>query len=242
MMLLIKSIKQTDMTDKLQKIMQRIADAAKLHDRDASTIRLVGASKMQTAETVRQFYQAGLKSVGENYLQEAINKQDELKDCDLQWHFIGGIQSNKTNELAQHFDWIQGVDRLKIANRLNHQRIIKTPLKVLIQLNVEDEDSKQGVSSAQAQELCLQITDMENLQLRGFMLIPKPESDFDKQRQPYSKARTLLENINQKHNLGLDTLSMGMSSDLEAAIAEGSTMVRIGTDLFGPRPSMGSAG
>ena len=216
----------------LNKIRNRIQLAAKSANRDDSEITLIGASKRQKPELIRAFSEAGLRAVGENYLQEAINKQQQLTDIELQWHHIGAVQSNTTRLIAEHFSWVHGVDRFKIAQRLADA---SNALQLCVQLNVEGEASKGGVSVNAAAELCAQIAELDSIKLRGFMLIPKPRADPTDQRRPFALARETLEQVNQRYGLQMDTLSMGMSGDLEAAIAEGSTMVRIGTDLFGPR-------
>ncbi|MDB4511925.1 YggS family pyridoxal phosphate-dependent enzyme [Arenicella sp.] len=221
----------------LNMIKNRIRCAAISVKRDPTTIKLVGASKQKSAEILRSFYLAGLSNMGENYLQEALVKQAELNDLSIDWHFIGKPQSNKCKTIAQHFDWVHSVDRLKIAQRLAQFRSAqeKSPINLLIQLNVDQEQSKGGIAVAQAPSLCAQISDLENVQLRGFMLIPKATDSIDQQRRPFAAARDVLERTNQRYGLGLDTLSMGMSSDLEAAINEGATIIRIGSALFGAR-------
>lgn len=219
----------------LKQIQNRIATALSKSARDGSPVTLIGASKRQSSQLIADFYKAGLKDVGENYLQEAIEKRADLTNLDLQWHFIGQIQSNKTKLIAENFSWVHGVDRLKIARRLAQHANPEQPLNLLLQLNIDDEDSKGGVALDKAATLCQQISELENIVLRGFMLIPQARDDFEQQRQPFAVARQTLESVNQQYGLKLDTLSMGMSQDLEAAIAEGATMVRVGTDLFGAR-------
>lgn len=224
----------------LNKINNRVLQAAQAANRDYSEISLIAASKQQTSQTIRAFHNNGLNHFGENYLQEARQKQDELQDLNLNWHFIGRLQSNKCKTIAEHFNWVHTVDRLVIAQRLARNRIDQAtsniqPLNLLIQLNVDQEQSKGGISLDSAPSLCAQISQLDGIQLRGFMLIPKPHDNFDQQRRPFALARETLEKVNQRHGIGLDSLSMGMSGDLEAAIMEGSTMIRIGSDLFGPR-------
>ena len=221
--------------DQLAKVLSRIENACANAGREASSVRLIGASKKQSAATVRSFAAQGLADVGENYLQEAQEKRGLLADLPLVWHFIGQIQSNKTRPIAEHFDWVHGVGRLKIARRLGAQRTSATPINILVQINPDDEESKGGVSPADAPALCAEIADLDGVHLRGFMLIPMARNSYDEQRQVFAQARQLLELTNQRYGLRMDQLSMGMSGDLEAAVAEGSTMVRIGTDLFGPR-------
>jgi len=210
-----------------------ITKIAKQYQRDPASITLIGASKTQSSETLNAFYQAGLTAVGENYLQEALSKQTALQNQTLEWHFIGGIQSNKTKDIAENFSWVHGIDRLKVAQRLNMQ--CNKPINALIQLNVDAEQSKNGVTLDQAATLCNDIAQLEQIDLRGFMLIPKTSHPVEEQRRPFALARQALQQINQQYGLTMDTLSMGMSNDLEAAIAEGSTMVRVGTALFGKR-------
>jgi pyridoxal phosphate enzyme (YggS family) len=220
---------------KLTTVLARIASACEANLRQLDSVRLVGASKKQSAELIQQFADSGLHDFGENYLQEAIDKQCQLPDLRTNWHFIGQIQSNKTKLIAQHFDWVHGIDRLKIAQRLATQHGRQAPIKLLIQLNADDEDSKGGVALSDAAELAQEIANLEGASLRGFMMIPMAREQQDQQRAVFAQARELLEHCNQQYGLNLDQLSMGMSGDLESAIAEGSTMVRIGTDLFGAR-------
>jgi pyridoxal phosphate enzyme (YggS family) len=222
-------------TQKLTTVLTRIASSCEANQRQPDSVRLIGASKKQSAELIKQFADSGLRDLGENYLQEAIDKQYQLPNLQTNWHFIGQIQSNKTKLIAQHFDWVHGVDRLKIAKRLAMQHGRQEPVNLLIQLNPDDEDSKGGVALRDAAELAQQIAELEGARLRGFMMIPKARKQQDQQRAVFARARALLELCNQQYGLSLDQLSMGMSGDLEAAIAEGSTMVRIGTDLFGAR-------
>ena len=221
----------------LNMIKNRIERAASSANRDPATIKLVGASKQKTAEVLRAFQIAGLSDFGENYLQEALVKQIELNDLMIDWHFIGKPQSNKCKTIAQYFDWVHSVDRLKIARRLAQFRSDqdKPAINILIQLNLDQEQTKGGIELDQAPSLCAQISELEGVQLRGFMLIPAPSNTSDEQRRPFASARETLELTNQRYGLTLDTLSMGMSSDLEAAILEGATVIRIGSALFGAR-------
>lgn len=219
----------------LKQIQARIHKAAVKASRSDAEITLIGASKRQSSELIRAFASHGLSAVGENYLQEAIEKRSELSDTSLSWHFIGQIQSNKTKPIAHHFNWVHGVDRLKIAQRLAKQNPNHTPINILLQLNPDAEQSKGGVTVQDAPALCDEIATIEGLVLRGFMMIPKPRENDIEQRAVFASAKELLELTNQRYGLAMDSLSMGMSGDLEAAIAEGSTMVRIGTDLFGAR-------
>ncbi len=220
---------------RLSAMQARINSAASNAGRQRHEVALVGAAKQQPVEMVGAFLDAGLNHIGHNYLQEAIAMKEQLPDQHAQWHYIGQIQSNKTALIAQHFDWVHSVDRLKIANRLAQQCPTGKQIQILIQINIDDEASKAGITTYEAADVCRQISELPNLKLRGFMIIPKARTDVSQQRKPFAAARELLAHCNQQHELGLDTLSMGMSSDLEAAIAEGSTMVRIGSDLFGTR-------
>ena len=182
---------------------------------------------------------AGLTQIGENYLQEAVDKQAALQGRNACWHFIGPIQSNKTREIASHFDWVHSVDREKIAKRLSEQRPEgKPPLKICLQVNISREDSKSGVLPEDALTLAKQITALPALQLRGLMAIPAASDDPAEQRAAFAALRALRDTLQQAlPDQTLDTLSMGMSGDMDAAIAEGSTLIRIGTALFGPRPA-----
>ncbi|MCP1621960.1 pyridoxal phosphate enzyme (YggS family) [Pseudomonas nitroreducens] len=189
-------------------------------------------SKTKPAAAIREAFACGLADFGENYLQEALLKQAELADLPLTWHFIGPIQSNKTRPIAEHFDWVHSVDRLKVAQRLSEQRPANLPpLNVLLQVNVSGEDSKSGCSPAELPTLAQAVAQLPHLKLRGLMAIPEPTEDVAAQHAAFARLRELMQAL----NLGLDTLSMGMSHDLEAAIGEGATWVRIGTALFGAR-------
>lgn len=220
----------------LAKVLTRIQNACAAAGRDSNSVRLIGASKRQAPELIHAFAEAGLTDVGENYLQEAQEKQSQLGNTALEWHYIGQIQSNKCKPIAEHFSWVHGVDRLKVAQRLHqHTPTERAPLKVLVQINIDDEQSKAGVSVQQAPDLCAKISELDKLTLCGLMLIPAPQPDPERQRATFTQARDLLNHINQRHGLNLTELSMGMSNDLEQAVMAGSTMVRIGTDLFGAR-------
>ncbi len=222
-------------SQKMAAVRARINTACKAVDREPKSVTLIGASKKQPIDLINKFVRAGLDDLGENYLQEAIDKQRQLQSLAASWHFIGQIQSNKTRLIAQHFEWVHGVDRIKIAKRLASQHSRETPINLLLQLNPDLEQTKGGVGLNEAPELCQQIAELDGAVLRGFMMIPKARDRRDQQRAVFARARELLEHCNQTYGLNLDHLSMGMSGDLEAAIAEGSTMVRIGSDLFGPR-------
>jgi len=218
--------------DNLSTLAGRIHSAAQACGRDPSSIHLLAVSKTKPAQAVREAFAAGLRDVGENYLQEALTKQEALRDLPLIWHFIGPIQSNKTKAIAEHFDWVHSVDRLKIAQRLSEQRpAALAPLNICLQVNVSGEDSKSGCAPADLPALAEAVAKLPNLRLRGLMAIPEPTDDRAAQEAAFASLRTL----QQRLGLGLDTLSMGMSHDLEAAIAQGATWVRIGTALFGAR-------
>jgi pyridoxal phosphate enzyme (YggS family) len=212
--------------------MARIQAGAQAAQRPADSIGLLAVSKTKPAAAVREAYAAGIRDFGENYLQEALAKQQELADLPLCWHFIGPIQSNKTRAIAENFAWVHSVDRLKIAQRLSEQRPAGLPpLNICIQVNISGEASKSGCEPADLQALATAIAALPNLRLRGLMAIPEPLEDRAAQDAAFASVRTLQEHL----QLPLDTLSMGMSHDLEAAIAQGATWVRIGTALFGAR-------
>jgi PLP dependent protein len=220
--------------DSLQAIQANILHAKQLANR-TDAITLLAVSKAQSADKIRAAYLAGQRAFGENYVQEAINKQNSLNDCNIQWHFIGPIQSNKTALIAQHFDWVHSVDRLKIAQRLNDARPPNAaPLNVCIQINSSEEGSKSGVDIASQGMFAKAIATMPNLKLRGIMAIPAPTKELAKQREQFRIVADALKNL-QHQGFKLDTLSMGMSDDYVAAIHEGATIVRIGSSIFGKR-------
>ncbi|WP_448094207.1 YggS family pyridoxal phosphate-dependent enzyme [Pseudomonas lini] len=220
--------------DNILQVSSRIQAAAKAARRDEHTIQLLAVSKTKPAEALREAYAAGLRDFGENYLQEALSKQLELANLPLIWHFIGPIQSNKTRAIAEHFDWVHSVDRLKIAQRLSEQRPADLPpLNICIQVNVSGEASKSGCTPADLPALANAIGALPRLKLRGLMAIPEPTEDRAAQDAAFAAVQSLQASL----NLPLDTLSMGMSHDLESAIAMGATWVRIGTALFGARGS-----
>ena len=233
-----KSIPFADMAspiaDRVQRVLERIHAAERVAGRANGAVGLVAVSKTQPAEAIRQAAAAGQQAFAENYLQEALAKQDELTDLPgLIWHFIGPIQSNKTRPIAERFDWVHTIDRHRIAERLGQQRPAdKPPLNICLQVNVSGEASKSGVSLAVLPELAAAVAQLPRLRLRGLMTIPAPANGFEQQRMPF---RILREAMTSLALPGLDTLSMGMSDDLEAAIFEGATLVRVGTALFGPR-------
>ncbi|MHC6227874.1 YggS family pyridoxal phosphate-dependent enzyme [Pseudomonas sp. X10] len=218
--------------DNISALAARIDSAAKAAGRDPASIRLLAVSKTKPASAIREAFAAGARDVGENYLQEALGKQEELRDLPLSWHFIGPIQSNKTRAIAEHFDWVHSVDRLKIAQRLSEQRPAGLPpLNICLQVNVSGEDSKSGCAPAELPALAKAVAALPSLRLRGLMAIPEPTEDRSAQEAAFATLRQLQEGL----GLDLDTLSMGMSHDLEAAVAQGATWVRIGTALFGAR-------
>lgn len=221
----------------LEEVRQRIAKAAADASRDASAVTLLAVSKTFPAEDVRAAFNAGQRAFGENYVQEAVAKIAELADLrsEIEWHFIGPLQSNKTKVVAENFDWVHSVDRLKIAERLSAQRVDgMAALNVCLQVNVSGEESKSGVEPDEALALAHAITALPNLKLRGLMAIPEPAGTLDQQRVPHRRLRELIDLL-RADGLDLDTLSMGMSADIEAAILEGATMVRVGTAIFGAR-------
>ncbi|MBV4479643.1 YggS family pyridoxal phosphate-dependent enzyme [Pseudomonas khavaziana] len=218
--------------DNIGLVSQRIRAAAEAAQRDASSIHLLAVSKTKPAQAVREAYAAGMHDFGENYLQEALGKQVQLSDLPLSWHFIGPIQSNKTRAIAENFAWVHSVDRLKIAQRLSEQRPADLPpLNICIQVNVSGEASKSGCTPADLPALANAISALPRLKLRGLMAIPEPTEDRMAQDAAFATVRDLQASL----DLSLDTLSMGMSHDLESAIAQGATWVRIGTALFGAR-------
>lgn len=220
------------LADNLSTIRARITEGAQAAGRDPASVHLLAVSKTKPASAIREVHAAGVRDFGENYLQEALTKQQQLGDLPLIWHFIGPIQSNKTKAIAEHFDWVHSVDRLKIAQRLSEQRPAGlAPLNICLQVNVSGEDSKAGCAPTDLPALAEAIAALPNLQLRGLMAIPEPTEDRTAQEAAFARLRQLQEGL----GLGLDTLSMGMSHDLEAAIAQGATWVRIGTALFGAR-------
>ena len=220
--------------ERLEAVRTRITLAEHKAGRPPQSVQLIAVSKTQPATAIAEAVAAGQRHFGENYLQEALAKQSELANIpDLAWHFIGPIQSNKTAPIAAHFDWVHSVDRLKIAQRLSEQRPEElAPLNICLQVNVSDEASKSGVSLAELPALAAAVAELPRLRLRGLMAIPAPSDDSASQRVPFQILRQALDRLDLP---GLDTLSMGMSDDLEEAIQEGATFVRIGTAVFGRR-------
>ena len=225
----------TTISDNLQSVHARIARACADAQRPVNEVTLLAVSKTFGPEAVREAFAAGQTAFGENYIQEAVEKIALLPDLPLQWHCVGPIQSNKTRLVAAHFDWAHTVDRLKVAQRLSEQRPEgMAPLQVCIQVNIDGGPSKSGVAPAQALELAREVAQLPNIALRGLMTIPEPAEDFSAQKAIHARARALFDQLRDA-GLALDTLSMGMTADLEAAIAAGSTMVRVGTAIFGRR-------
>lgn len=218
----------------IESVRQQITACANAAKRDPASIKLLAVSKTQPAERLQAAYEAGQRAFGENYLQEALDKINALSNLDIEWHFIGPVQSNKTRDISENFDWVHTVDRLKIAQRLNDQRPAgKAPLNVCIQVNIDQEASKSGCLPDELEALALNVTDKPNLQLRGLMAIPSPNQQGN---CAFSRMRALLEQLQKHPKLSaMDTLSMGMSGDMAQAIAQGATIVRIGTAIFGAR-------
>ncbi len=225
----------TMIQDQIEAVRRRMLQACRTCQRPANAVSLLAVSKTFGVEAVRAAYQAGQTAFGENYIQEAVEKITALRDLPLQWHCIGPIQSNKTSLVAEHFDWVHTVDRLKIAQRLSQQRRADLPpLQVCIQVNVDGGPTKSGVQPEDALALARTVAALPHLHLRGLMCIPEPTPDFVAACRVFKRARDLFDTLNSE-GLGLDTLSMGMSADLEAAIASGSTLVRVGSAIFGGR-------
>lgn len=226
-----------DLAQPLEAVHRRIEQAARDARRDPGSVRLLAVSKTFPADDVRAAHAAGQRAFGENYVQEALDKIEALADlrADLEWHFIGPLQSNKTRPVAEQFDWVHSVDRLKIAQRLAEQRPAHLPpLSVCLQVNVSGEATKAGIAPSEVTELAHAVAALPSLRLRGLMSIPEPAADLTTQRAPHRLLRALFDQL-RADGLALDTLSMGMSGDLEAAVLEGATIVRIGTAIFGAR-------
>ena len=219
----------------LEETLNRVTVLERRYDRPTGDVRVLAVSKTKPPEAVRAAAEAGQREFGENQVQDALVKLDALEALDLIWHFIGPVQSNKTRVVAARFDWVHSIDRAKIAARLNaHRPEDLPPLDVCIQVNVSGEDTKSGVDPDQVEELAEAVSELPRLKLRGLMTLPRPCGDLEAQRRPFAALRRALEMLNTR-GFALDTLSMGMSNDMEAAIAEGATIVRIGTAIFGAR-------
>jgi len=227
----------TDNTHQLATVKMQIEHAAQQYHRASSDITLLAVSKTKPASAITDFYHAGQRAFGENYLQEAREKQQLLADLDIEWHFIGPIQSNKTKDIAEHFDWVHSVDRLKIAKRLSQQRPTHLPpLNICIQVIIDEEPTKSGATLKELPALVEAISRLPQITLRGLMAIPAKKDDITQQRTAFAKLAQA--NKNLATITPLDTLSMGMSGDMEAAIAEGATIVRVGSALFGARTTI----
>lgn len=225
-----------DHAARLHTVLGRIRAAEQRFQRPPGAVRLLAVGKTQPAVAIAALAAAGQRDFGENYFQEALDKMTELATLELEWHFIGPMQANKTRGIAEHFAWVHSVDRLKIAERLSAQRPDHLPpLNVCLQVNIDREPTKHGLDEAELAEVAHAVATLPRLRLRGLMAIPAPAAEFAAQRRPFARLRKLRERLADA-GLVLDTLSAGMSDDLEAAIAEGATLVRIGTALFGSRP------
>jgi pyridoxal phosphate enzyme (YggS family) len=223
------------LNDNIAKLLQRVRLSAEKSQRPTGDIVVLAVSKTRPANDIRAAHAAGLSQFGESYLQEALEKIGQLGDLDLTWHFIGPIQSNKTRQIATHFDWVHSIERGKIARRLSQQRPAEMPaLQVCLQVNISGEASKSGVSLEELPALVREVATLPHLNLRGLMAIPAPTEDEAEQRRAFARLRIALEDLRDIAPQ-MDTLSMGMSGDLDAAIAEGSTLIRVGTAIFGPR-------
>ncbi len=229
----MRTLSMNYLQDARQHVLQQIQTACEHVQRAPETVQLLAVSKTHPSESLREMYTAGQRAFGENYLQEALEKIEALHDLDIEWHFIGHVQRNKTKHLAEKFDWVHGVDRLIIAERLSNQRgDDQSALNICLQVNIDGQDSKDGCAPDEVAELVAQISQLPKIKLRGLMVIPAPDNTA-----AFADAKALFDAVKDQHTHpeDWDTLSMGMSGDLEAAIAAGSTMVRVGTALFGAR-------
>ena len=221
-----------DLNQARNQVLEQIKTACEQSGCDPKDVHLLAVSKTQPTEALQQMYAVGQRAFGENYLQEALDKISALKDLDIEWHFIGHVQRNKTKHLAEQFAWVHGVDRLIIAERLSAQRLIQPPLNLCLQVNIDGQDSKDGCQPDEVAELVKSISQLPHIKLRGLMVIPAPNNT-----QAFKAAKVLFDQVKELHvhPEDWDTLSMGMSGDMVDAIAAGSTMVRVGTALFGAR-------
>ncbi len=225
----------TNIAERINSLDAEIRELEKKYSRQSGAVKLLAASKKHSAEKIREAAASGIRDFGENYLQEGLDKIEQLQDLDLRWHFIGPIQSNKTRGIAEHFHWVHSIDKLKIAQRLSDQRPADLPpLNVCVQINLSNELSKSGITLDAAGSLCEQIATMPRLVLRGLMAIPAPLEGFDAQQACFAELNALYCRV-QSSCVNMDTLSMGMTNDYPAAIAAGSTIIRLGTAIFGPR-------
>jgi len=224
-----------NLAERLSTILARLREAERCYHRPPGSVALLAVSKTQPAAVIAALAAAGQRQFGENYLQEALEKIEALRQLDLEWHFIGPLQSNKTRGIAENFAWVHSLDRLKLAQRLSEQRPDTLPaLNICLQVNISDEASKRGLNAAELADVAHAVAELPRLRLRGLMAIPAPSTDFVAQRGSFTHLRELQATLIAT-GVELDTLSMGMSDDLEAAIAEGATIVRVGTAIFGPR-------
>ena len=224
-----------DLSVNFRTVTRRIREAEIDAGRVAGSVELVAVGKLHASESIRTLAGLGQNAFAENFVQEAVQKQKTLDDLNIEWHFIGSIQSNKTRLITHHFSWVHSVERYKIARRLSLQRPEHLgPLNVCLQVNLQREQSKSGITASEVLPLLEQTAELPHITVRGLMIVPKPAANAQDQRPVFAQLRKLLENANDQ-GYALDTLSMGMTEDLEAAIAEGATHVRIGTALFGPR-------
>lgn len=225
----------TTIAENIGQLTGRLRDLEHRYNRPDASVTLLAVSKRHSAQSIIEANKAGLWNFGENYLQEALAKIDQLQELRLNWHFIGPIQTNKTKPIAENFQWVHSVDRSKIAQRLSDQRGHELPaLNICVQVKLSDEETKSGVAINEVESLCDLIEQLPNLKLRGLMTIPAPLSDFDSQRRTFALLANEFNRLKERYSQ-LDTLSMGMSNDYEAAVAEGTTLVRIGTAIFGER-------
>ncbi len=222
-------------TENLALISDLLAKSAVEAQREPGTVKLLAVSKKQPVDKIFEAAKAGQRDFGENFVQEGLDKIEKTASLDLVWHFIGHLQTNKTRAVAEHFDWVHTIDRQKTAGRLSRQRPPeKPPLNICLQVNIDDEDAKSGISPDELPELARAVQELPNLKLRGLMCLPASRDTPDEQREPFAKLRELAVSLSAS-GIEIDTLSMGMSGDYDAAIAEGATVVRIGTAIFGPR-------
>lgn len=223
----------------ISSLKRRIANSANQCGRDPSSVRIIAVSKKHNLDSIKAAYNQGIRDFGENYLQEAMQKIELYKPGNIIWHFIGPIQSNKTNLIANNFSWVHSVDRIKIAERLSSQKNPELPdLNVCLQVNIDEETSKAGFSKNEVMEVIPYLQELSGIKIRGLMAIPKFRQTIDEQRKPFYELQQLFMRISNQmqNNTSFDTLSMGMSSDLEAAIYENANLIRVGTDIFGKRP------
>ncbi len=224
-----------NIADRLNSVLERIRTLESRYQRPADSVQLIAVSKTRPADQIEQALLAGQSAFAENYLQEALVKIEQLQQKPVEWHFIGPVQSNKTTTISQHFHWCHSVDRLKIAQRLDASRPADAdPLNICVQVNISQEQSKSGITVDETRSLCEKISELPRLKLRGLMCMPKPSASLEEQRQPFRQLFQLQQSIVDS-GMAMDTMSIGTTQDLEAAIAEGATMVRIGTAIFGER-------